>query len=528
MIVEPPKHKNAPVSVPVSHKDASCIAADAFSELVRSRRNPADLDSKLPATECPSPHPPSNDNTRVTGEIGRLLKRKPGIACRRRSFLAGLGALLAAELMPSPSAATSSAVIDVTSPPYNANPNSADNYEAFSEALTALEALGGGCLLVPPGRFQIRAGLSWQSQAPLSIVGFGAGLSIIVAEHTQTVLACNFGAARENQFFLRDIGFSPATNGILAGLALSLNFPALNVSGWQSCHVENVDFGVSSPNYTAFSAGIQVKNAWRSVFSNINCHSNLAGGGTVAIIGGTLSVDNFFDRCYSDGMLYGILVDGYCQGLHITDSVIIAQAGFSSGQTPYYKGGDSGPYINILGLYIDNCEFNTEQIAAVFYCISTGWISNTHFGSNAKLFGSSVLITGCNGMQFTNCSATGDFPATQSAYTGFYLQSAVNGTWASFENSFDSTVITNATTGIVLAPGCMNNTITRLRMEAPGNGSAIGAPVKYGNFTLQAVVDDSGNSTNLNEWIASDTSANDSTNRYLYEPSYPPNARLRR
>ena len=55
---------------------------------------------------------------------------------------------------------------------------------------------------------------------------------------------------------------------------------------------------------------------------------------------------------------------------------------------------------------------------------------------------------------------------------------------------------------ISLGAGTTNFTGLGLRMLAPGNSALVNTPIVYGNYTQQPLVDASGNTTNVVEWLA--------------------------
>ena len=66
----------------------------------------------------------------------------------------------------------------------------------------------------------------------------------------------------------------------------------------------------------------------------------------------------------------------------------------------------------------------------------------------------------------------------------------------------DNCEFENTLVAISLGAGTTNFTGLGLRMLAPGNAALVNMPIVYGNYTQQPLLDASGNTTNVVEWLA--------------------------
>ena len=201
---------------------------------------------------------------------------------------------------------------------------------------------------------------------------------------------------------VRDIGFASVPGSAnQGGVCISVVFPNTN-SGWEGCLIENVDFGVSEASYSTFSTAIQLTNVFNSKFSDLSFHGGFSGGAgsTFASLYGKC-VDNRFFNCTLTNIGVGFAVNSYCEGLHISDSVIISQVGITTGA--YNSNYRSGT--NLLGLYVSGCEFNTTGQALSLVQVVTGWLTSTHFGLTAS--GTTCVLAGCAKLLIEGCTITG-------------------------------------------------------------------------------------------------------------------------
>ncbi len=437
---------------------------------------------------------------------------------RRKLFAIGASLLGAAAVVAAPThlratpLPTGPRVIDITTAPYNASGVAADNTSAFQGALSVLAAVGGGVILVPPGYYTMLNPVSLSSvNASISIIGSGQALSILVIKHAMTAFSFAYSYVGDNeQVVIRDIGFAAAPGTGAAGTAVAITMPQVTPSAWASCLVENVDFGVQYPGYTNFSTGLSLTNIWRSKVANCNMHSTGASGTFVALNG--FCIDNKFESNAIDGVQFGYVVNGYSEGIHITSGVVIGSIGFTSGTSSYSGNGVNTPAINILGLYIQGCEFNCSVMALNLYQVSTCWISDTHF--NAPI--TPIVMTGSNLVHIHNCEVTA--AATPASIgVGVYPSNAGLGqAWPANGIDLVGVSFMNVVTAVVLGAGTTNTTGRELKQFGWGLGSLIGAPVYANGAIWQTLVDRSGNTKNVLEFVASTTAINHATDRFLY------------
>ncbi len=440
------------------------------------------------------------------------------IASTRRQLLGLTTVALATGLLPKALLASTpwsvgGEVVDVTTSPYNANPGLSDNTAAFQAALNYIASLsGGGTLVVPPGTYTFASsasGLTYTGGS-LSIIGSGQELSILNIHHSNVALTITTSSVT-NSVNVRDIGFCAPPMAEGAG-ALALVFPSVTGSGWPSCTVENVDFGVSSNG--AFLVGLSLTNAWRSTIRSCNYHSPGApyGTGTFLQFNG-FCIDNRVTSCSVDGVNRGIVINSYMEGLHLNDCVIIANGttggkGIDTGDANYNSG------INLLELFVNNCEFNCTGIALSLYQVNTAFISNTHLGLTTGGTGAAVAIYGSQALQFSNCQVSGAASSSVSSL-GFYV-GANSSNSPTYDLELNNMTFQNISTGILLAAST-SATGRENRLFAPGFSALVGSPTTYGSITWQAVQDSSGNTTNEIEWVSpGGTISNDTTDRYLY------------
>ncbi len=402
-------------------------------------------------------------------------------------------------------------VIDVTSDPYNASPNLADNTEPFQDALDALKAMGGGVLLVPPGYYALLGPLSYANpNGSLTITGYGSELSVLMIRHTATALNVAFSNPGDSQsLVLKDIGFSPAPGAGPAGTCVALSLAQV-ASAWPSCQIENVDFGTQSPGYSVFTTALNLTNVWRSAIVNCMAHSNSGMGETFLSLNGTC-IDNRIDRCNVDGYRHGVTVGSYSEGLHITNTVFIGGTAVMTGTTGYNGA------INLLGLFISGCEFNCTNTVLSLYQVNQGWISDTDIDGPSPSGGSvTCAMTGCSRLKFSQCHFLGPFNAqAPTGQTG--ILAASSPATPTIAISVDDCEFENILVAINLAAGTTNFTGLGIRMLAPGNAALVSAPIVYGAYTQQPLVDGSGNASNVVQWLATTgTAGKNVTQRTIY------------
>ncbi len=415
-------------------------------------------------------------------------------AIGRRAFVAFGAATVALAAKPGLAAALSN-VIDVTVPPYNASPNLPDNTSNFQLALNNLAALGGGVLIVPPGYYALQGGLTYAAaNGSLTIMGHGSELSVLMIRHSSTALDVAFGNKGDSQsLVVKDIGFSPAPASGHAGTAIALSLPNVE-SAWPSCHIENVDFGTQSPGYTVFTTALNLANVWRSSIVNCTAHGNGQMGGIFLALQGRC-IDNRVDRCNIDSYEYGIAVGSYSEGLHITNTVFIGGTAVWTGKSAYNGA------INLLGLFISGCELNCTNTVLSLYQVNQGWISETDLNGPHPSGGSvGCVLTGCTRLKFSERHFLGCLNV-QSPTMQIGISAASSAATSTCAISVDNCEFENTLVGILLGANTTNFTGLGVRMLAPGNAALVSTPQTYGNLMQQPLVDNSGNTTNLVQWL---------------------------
>ncbi len=437
---------------------------------------------------------------------GPVVSRPKGVP--RRCLLAGAGAIVTT-LSVLPRARASARVIDVTTVSGVDPTGASDSSAGFQSALSALQALGGGELYVPPGLYVISRPLTYAG-ASLSVVGCGQTLSVLRVTKPVTALSVALETTG-NTITMRDIGFCPL---MPRGGGTALSITGQNaVSGTQSCLIEDVDFCVAANGYTSFANALVLSAVQRGNVRNVNMHSDvgIVRGGSFATISNC--VDVRFNNCAIDIVDTAFFVAGYCEGLHIVDTIVAnANAAIATGSTPYSGDGANTALINLLGLYVAGCEFNCNQGSANLAYVSTGWISNTHFSTGNDQFPALALL-GSSGVQVSNCEFTGQFnTAAPKNWVGITVAS-LNG-WASVAMILDGCLFQNLGRGIWLQPGSYNTTALGLRMvSGPG---LVGDPQTIGTYVVRAFDDTSGNASNVLQAAASQPGAFSRTDRLVY------------
>jgi hypothetical protein len=423
----------------------------------------------------------------------------------------GAAVFVAGLVRPAGAALKNARSITVTDMPGIDPTGGADSSAGFQAALSRLQNLGGGELVIPPGLYAIDTPLTY-SGSSLTITGSGQTLSVLLVKTPIAVLCIGLLAA-QNNVTVRDIGFAPLMPG---GGGTALSIAGQNVvSGTQSCIIENVDFCVVYPGYTSFHQALVLNAVQRSTIRNVNMHSNagILPGSCFASI--SRCIDVRFDNCSIDIVDVAFVVAAYTEGLHITGTVIAnCDWALTTGATPYSGNGTSSPFVNLLGLYISDCEFNCNGGGTRLTYVNDAWISNTHLSTGNALY-PALLVLGCANVSVSNCKFTGLFNAA-SPQNWIGVEVAGLGTWPSNATIVDSCLFTNLGVGVSLQPGALNTTALNIRMSAPGSGTLVSQPLTVGTYRVMAAQDLSGNSTNEIEWAGSQAGINHSTDRLLF------------
>lgn len=429
---------------------------------------------------------------------------------RRTAVLGAAGAMMIA--MPAYGMAQ---VIDPTKAPYNADPTGrTDSAPAFQAALNQIAEWGSGVIIPGGGRFILSSPLTLNN-ANLTIIGYGQATTLFVVTHKATALTVT--CQNNSQCVtLRDLGFAPVPNGGgAAGVALDLSWPNMP-TGWQHCSIENVDLGPAQPNYTTFIGGINFTNVWRSTLRNVNFHSNIGvAPNSYSCNFNGMCVDNIIEACKLDGIATAVAVNSYSEGLHIVDSVLIGNLGFTSGTTSYSGNGVTTPFINLLGLYISNCEINCRNCALNLFQVAGAWITSTHcdnLTSNIATIGA----VGCLNVHIIDCSIAGQFNKNSPAqFYGIAVRGSSNGAYS--DGVFvDNCEFENLQVGVYWGIGAINCSTTALRFFEPGLGALLSGPITINGWTIQPILDNSMSKTNVGQWISTVDGANNISGRFLY------------
>ncbi len=429
----------------------------------------------------------------------------------RRTLLAGAsGLLISAALTRTTNAfAASNRVVDVSNVSGVDPTGTNDSTSGFQTALTTLQSLGGGELYIPPGNYKISSSLTYSGPS-LTIFGSGQTLSVLNVANAPTVFSIVLNTA--NSLTVKDIGFYPASSGGTAFQVTGSSF-----SETQNFILENVDFCVEGygANAVSFAHALILSNLNRSNVRNVNMNANTGGiisGGSFASISNC--VDIRFNNCSVNGSDIGFFVSSYSEGLHINDCVIICNTGLYTGSTAYNKNVGE---INLLGLYISNSEFNCAHSSASLNWVNTAWITGTHFSTGNSSY-PAMSILGCQYIIIDGCEFTGQGAAP---WTAIEIGQTSDG-WATAGTKISNSVCSNIGIGISLQLGTYDTAVTSWTMVNPSQGGAdlIGGSCPASTASVTACIDNTGNTTNLVQWITSvQPSTGYSTDRQLYSRS---------
>ncbi len=412
----------------------------------------------------------------------RNLKRRELFGCA--FALTALGVL--------PAEASINMTFDVTQPPFNADQTgTVDATSAFQAVLNVIQSYGRGTMKIPGGNYTLGGGLKLAG-ASLTVIGDGQASSILVVTHKGTALSVQ--CTQSNQCItMRDVGFAPVpSGGGPAGVAVAITGLA-TTSGWQGCSIQDVDLGFAFPNYTSFTTGLSLKNVWRGRVDHVNMHSNIgpAPGSSFLILSGC--VDLAVTACNVDQIDVPIYVDGYSEGVRVQQCVFVSNVGISTGTGPYIGNGSTSPLLNMLDLNVIDCEFNCLQQSLTLSYLNTGLITGCHFSGKTPY--AAIHIYASEGVQINSCDITGNFNA-KSPQQCIGIRIDGSPAWGSTGNCIDNCLFANLSCGVLFAPGAYISSATNIRMLAPGAGSLVGAPQKFGDVSVTPYTDASGNSTN--------------------------------
>jgi hypothetical protein len=417
----------------------------------------------------------------------------------RRGLLRLAGMFAAAGVVMAPGLAfAGGGMIDVTASPYGAVPNSsADSSGAFQTALNAIAKNGGGRLYVPSGNYILASPLTY-SGGSLTIVGDGQDSTLLINSHSGTVLTINLGDT-SNCLTMRDLGFSPCVTGVAQG-AVAIVVPA-NPSGWQNVIIEDVCVGApyafNGAQYTAYHIAVSLTNTTRARVSNVNVHGNITGGVAVALSGDCY--DTRVLGCTLEGYSYGVAVLAYCEGLHLANNVIICNTAVYTGAANY----NSGPFaINLLELFMSDCEINTDKECLNLYQVKNAQISNCHFtGPKDGNGGAAIHMLGCSESLVESSTFCGAWKPGNNVEFGIAFMPTDRTPTTSC--SVSNVQFENTTVGIYFGPGATANIASDVQLLTYGTGALVNGASAYSNQSQQVFIDNSGNTTNNASWITS-------------------------
>ncbi|MCX6896889.1 MAG: glycosyl hydrolase family 28-related protein [Verrucomicrobia bacterium] len=155
-------------------------------------------------------------------------------------------------------AVSPASALDVSVTAYGATANDgANDANAFSTALTAIVAGGGGTLYVPAGTFNFTSRKTVDlKNTGVAIAGAGKGVTQLSCENSTGLWWFN-NSGSSNELILRDLTFVASNNGGSAGTAVQINNPTntpyISNSDVCSLNVEHVDFQVTTAGADRFA-----------------------------------------------------------------------------------------------------------------------------------------------------------------------------------------------------------------------------------------------------------------------------------
>jgi hypothetical protein len=437
--------------------------------------------------------------------ISRIATRssvEAGAELGRRNLLKGASAAALALLAFKPRRAQAMTSVRVTDPRFGATGDSqTDQSGAFQAALNYISNAGGGALHVPSGRYFLMKPLTYSGGGVLSIIGEGQENSGLIINHSGTALTVNFNNICCN-LTVSEIGFSPFPGeGQWCAGAIACIFPQ-QPGGWQNCLIENCDFGMPfgafGSQYQSFYRAIVVQNTFRTHINNCNAHANQKPGGIFLDLQGNC-FDTRVNDCNIDGYAWGVVVSDYCEGLHLFDTVFIGGTALQTGTRAYNNS------INLLGLYIGDCELNCNNTVLDLYQVNSGWIKDSDiYGPKAGTSSVACLMQGCQRLELHDLWFGGFFGGSTNQ-VGIFATSA--GQTATGATQVSNCGFENTCTAIALDKGTYNFIANGIAMCQSGDGALVNAPISWGGMTQQVYVDNSGNSSNDISWLTTAGSA---------------------
>ena len=206
-----------------------------------------------------------------------------------------------------------------------------DDHPALQAAINAVLALPtGGCLYVPSGNYNSSAAIAITVTANKGFTLIGDGESATKfsfsgnADGCNVSLASNASFTAENFTILKTLA-SPAiaNQGFVVGAAVPGTRPG-------SVRITNVTIGNNASRSLAWTRAIWLLDIDSPVIDNVSIYMPDANGSItaygIALYGSSASsyvVDTKISNCEIVGGAASVFVQGYCQGIYITNSTLI-------------------------------------------------------------------------------------------------------------------------------------------------------------------------------------------------------------
>lgn len=207
-----------------------------------------------------------------------------------------------------------------------------DDYAAIQAAINAVAALPtGGCLYVPYGNYKCSGsiGANLAANKGFAIIGEGESATKFSFSGNTDGISFNLGSnasfTAENFTVLKTLA-SPAiaNQGFVVGATTPGTRPG-------SVRISNVTIGNNANRSLAWTRSIWLLDIDSPVVDNVSIYMPNADGAITAYgislygsSGSSYVVDTKISNCEIVGGLASVFVQGYCQGIYITNSTLIA------------------------------------------------------------------------------------------------------------------------------------------------------------------------------------------------------------
>ena len=201
--------------------------------------------------------------------------------------------------------------ITVTSSPYSAKPDDGTNdAPAFTSALNAIAAAGGGTLSVPCGNYDFTSKVTVDLHAAnVTILGDGAGITTIrcASNNTDGVFLFN-NTSSGSQLTLKDFTIEAHQ---LGGTGVAVYNPTLSTNAICSLRMDDVVIAPAVDQVQYFTIQVDATNLTAPVFYNVMAYAATRDVGVAMTGFRVINADSpTFEQTYSKHIATGYLVSG--------------------------------------------------------------------------------------------------------------------------------------------------------------------------------------------------------------------------